>query len=62
MIVRHHYIQFRRGRQVFGIRRISTDGRLQFAGSVDGVDCGVWPTKEGAVRGLLRRAATAVPY
>lgn len=62
MQVRHHYIHFRRGRQVFGIRRVSTEGRAQFAGSINGVDCGLWPTKEGAVRGLLRRAATVVPY
>lgn len=59
---RNHYIHFRRGRQIFGVRRVTTGDRLQFVGSLNGVDCGAWPTKEAAVQALLRRAASNVPY
>lgn len=62
MHVRHHHIHFRRGRQFFSVRRVSLDGRLQYAGFLDGFDCGVWPTKEAAVQALLRRAASKMPY
>lgn len=62
MLSRPHYIHFRRGRQVFGVRRVTTNGRLQFVGSLNGHDCGAWPTKEAAVQALLRRAASNVPY
>lgn len=59
---RPYHIHFRRGRQVFGIRRVTTNGRLQFVGSLNGIDCGAWPSKEAAVQALLRRAASHVPY
>ena len=62
MRCRHHYIHFRRGRQVFSVRRVTTAGRLQFVGSLNGIDCGAWPTREAAVQALLRRAASNVPY
>ena len=59
---RPHYIHFRRGRQLFGVRRVTAGDRLQFVGSLNGINCGTWPTKEAAVQGLLRRAASNVPY
>lgn len=57
MHVHHHHMRFRRGRQFFGVRRLTDEGQVRFAGYLNGVECGVWPTKEAAVQALLRRAA-----
>lgn len=62
MKVRHNHIHFRRGQQFFAVRRSAGPNAVQFIGSVNGVDCGAWPTKEAAVQGLLRRAVSSLNY
>jgi hypothetical protein len=57
MHIQRHYIHFQRGRQLFGVKRLTADGRVCFAGYLNGIECGVWPTREAAVQALLRRAA-----
>lgn len=57
MHVHHHYIHFQRGRQLFGVRKLTVENQVRFAGYLNGIECGHWPTKEAAVQALLRRAA-----
>jgi len=60
MKARHHFIHFRIGQQFFRMRRHMSGGQVWFVGSLNGIDCGFWPTKEAAIRNLLRRAASVL--
>jgi hypothetical protein len=62
MKVRHNHIHFRRGQQTFAVRRATNLDAILFVGSINGIECGAWPTKEAAVNALLRRAASALNY
>lgn len=62
MKVRHNHIHFRRGQQTFAVRRTGGLDAVLYIGSINGIECGAWATKEAAVQSLLRRAASALNY